>query len=188
MQWNVYKMHVIEEQNIITPCLPIRMHTNSSEDFVLTIVIIFLTKSQCSHFFWRQAREKVQPNQLDQTGVAVLISVVCLLFCGLCIGVLVVLRWRRRRFRLTRTSGTRNPRNTTLPKKYDAFVSYVSHKTDDNFVYKILFPKLEKEMGFRLCIHHRDFTPGEGTFRKFQQTLIKTILKLEWWNYVWVKI
>ncbi len=35
---------------------------------------------------------------------------------------------------------------------------------DENFVYKVLLPKLENEMGFRLCIHHRDFTPGEGKF------------------------
>ncbi len=83
-----------------------------------------------------------------------------LLFCGLVVGLCAVLVLRRRRDKLSRT-GTVG--ETTLPKTYDAFVSYVSRKTDEHFVYKVLLPKLEKEMGFRLCVHHRDFTPGACT-------------------------
>ncbi|XP_033727764.1 neurogenic locus notch homolog protein 2-like [Pecten maximus] len=46
-------------------------------------------------------------------------------------------------------------------KTWDAFVSYKSSDVDENFVLHKLFPKLEKELGFTLCLHHRDFLPGE---------------------------
>ncbi len=46
-------------------------------------------------------------------------------------------------------------------KRYHAFVSYVSSRRDEVFVYHTLLPTLEQE-GFRLCVHHRDFIPGEG--------------------------
>lgn len=47
-------------------------------------------------------------------------------------------------------------------KAYDAFISYKSSKTDQDFVLKQLYPKLETEMGYKLCMHFRDFTPGDG--------------------------
>ncbi|OWF38168.1 toll-like receptor 4 [Mizuhopecten yessoensis] len=46
-------------------------------------------------------------------------------------------------------------------KTWDAFVSYKSADVDQNFVLHTLFPKLEKELGFTLCMHFRDFLPGE---------------------------
>ncbi|OWF36139.1 neurogenic locus notch homolog protein 2-like [Mizuhopecten yessoensis] len=46
-------------------------------------------------------------------------------------------------------------------KTWDAFVSYKSADIDQKFVLNTLFPKLEKELGFTLCLHHRDFLPGE---------------------------
>ena len=122
-------------------------------------------KPQCSKFFWHQGDERVELHQLDQTEFALLVAAAGLLFCGLCVGVMAVLFRRRRRSRLSRTSSTRNFSNNILPKTYDAFVSYVSRKADEHFVYRVLLPKLEKEMGLRLCVHHRDFTPGEGKLR-----------------------
>lgn len=47
-------------------------------------------------------------------------------------------------------------------KTYDAFISYKSTKSDQEFVLKKLYPKLELEMGYKLCMHFRDFTPGDG--------------------------
>ena len=47
-------------------------------------------------------------------------------------------------------------------KLYDAFVSYVSRNEDEDFVYSTLYPKLEQEMGFRLCLHQRDFVIGDS--------------------------
>ncbi len=105
-----------------------------------------------------------ETDQLNQTEVSLLVAAAGLLFYGLCVGVSVVLFRRRRRSRLSRRRSNRNSGHATLPKSYDAFVSYVSRKMDEHFVYKVLLPKLENEMGFRLCVHHRDFTPGEGKF------------------------
>ncbi|KAI5633475.1 TIR domain-containing protein [Phthorimaea operculella] len=41
---------------------------------------------------------------------------------------------------------------------YDAFVSFCHE--DDDFVCQELVPKLE-ELGYKLCIHHRDWPPGD---------------------------
>ncbi|GFN83043.1 toll-like receptor 2 [Plakobranchus ocellatus] len=46
-------------------------------------------------------------------------------------------------------------------KDYDAFVSYKSSPRDERFVLQHLYPKLEEEFGFKLCLHFRDFPPGE---------------------------
>ena len=45
------------------------------------------------------------------------------------------------------------------PFEYDLFVSYNQH--DYQCVDKVLQPKLEDELGLRLCLHHRDFRLGE---------------------------
>ncbi|CAG2240817.1 Toll-like receptor 4 [Mytilus edulis] len=42
---------------------------------------------------------------------------------------------------------------------YDAFISYSDD--DRSFVLKDCIEKLEKEENFRLCIHQRDFMPGQ---------------------------
>ena len=42
---------------------------------------------------------------------------------------------------------------------YDAFVSYC-HTYDYEWVQDTLLPKLEDELGFKLCIGQRDFIPG----------------------------
>ncbi|KAK3600669.1 hypothetical protein CHS0354_029533 [Potamilus streckersoni] len=46
-------------------------------------------------------------------------------------------------------------------KEYDAFVSYKSSPADEKFVLNHLYPILEEELNFKLCIHQRDFPPGE---------------------------
>ena len=45
------------------------------------------------------------------------------------------------------------------PFEYDLFVSY--NRCDYQWVDEILQPKLEDELGLRLCLHHRDFRLGE---------------------------
>ncbi|KAK7918536.1 hypothetical protein WMY93_009820 [Mugilogobius chulae] len=42
---------------------------------------------------------------------------------------------------------------------YDAFVSYNVH--DEEWVYHELVPELEERQGWKLCLHHRDFEPGQ---------------------------
>ncbi|XP_070195471.1 toll-like receptor 13 [Littorina saxatilis] len=57
---------------------------------------------------------------------------------------------------------------------YDAFVSYVSRPEDEEFVYTHLRPKLEQEMGFRLCLHKRDFVIGDTISNNICDTLENT--------------
>ncbi|XP_050400944.1 protein toll [Patella vulgata] len=56
-------------------------------------------------------------------------------------------------------------------KEYDAFISYKSSKNDENFVVHKLYPKLEKELGFKLCLHFRDFLPGEAIANSIIQAI-----------------
>lgn len=50
-------------------------------------------------------------------------------------------------------------KNRRAPSQYDAFVSYNVH--DELWVYEELVPHLEREQGWKLCLHHRDFVPGK---------------------------
>jgi len=50
----------------------------------------------------------------------------------------------------------------TDEKQWDAFISYKSHPVDEQYVLHELYPRLEKEFGFKLCLHFRDFVPGES--------------------------
>ncbi|ELU08886.1 hypothetical protein CAPTEDRAFT_206956 [Capitella teleta] len=52
--------------------------------------------------------------------------------------------------------------NSNAPCQYDAFVSYRTQDPDESFVYKQLRRKLEDEAKLKLCLHGRDFTPGEA--------------------------
>ena len=45
------------------------------------------------------------------------------------------------------------------PFEYDLFVSY--NRSDYQWVDEVLQPKLEDELGLRLCLHHRDFRLGK---------------------------
>ncbi|ESO86685.1 hypothetical protein LOTGIDRAFT_166958 [Lottia gigantea] len=56
-------------------------------------------------------------------------------------------------------------------KEYDAFISYKSSKSDEQFVVQKLYPKLEKELDFKLCLHFRDFLPGEAIANSIIQAI-----------------
>lgn len=49
------------------------------------------------------------------------------------------------------------------PHRYDAFVSY--NIEDELWVYEEMLPALEDQQGWRLCLHHRDFQPGQNSPR-----------------------
>lgn len=42
---------------------------------------------------------------------------------------------------------------------FDAFISYSDEERD--FIFKNIIPNLEQKESLNLCIHHRDFLPGE---------------------------
>ena len=74
--------------------------------------------------------------------------------------------------------------------KYDAFVLYSSIEADRLFVHFKLVSELEKNFGFRLCIHHRDFLGGcdiadciEQAIRTSRKVLVimsENFLRSEW--------
>ena len=55
--------------------------------------------------------------------------------------------------------------------EYDAFVGY--NRGDAEWVFDHLLPAMEEEIGFKLCIHDRDFTPG----RIIEETIVSSIEK-----------
>ena len=53
-------------------------------------------------------------------------------------------------------------------KVRDAFVSYKSSESDEDFVLNKLQPVVEDKFGFRLCLHCRDFVIGACTYIDIQ--------------------
>ncbi|KAK3602706.1 hypothetical protein CHS0354_017148 [Potamilus streckersoni] len=91
---------------------------------------------------------------------------------GACAGALFILllllvaipylMWRHRVILIMKVVHYFQPYEDDDNKKWDAFISYKSHEIDEAFVVRTLYPKLEKELGFKLCLHFRDFVPGES--------------------------
>jgi toll-like receptor 13 len=63
-------------------------------------------------------------------------------------------------FRLQERLGHGSDDRSNSGYTYDAFVSYSNVDEDRLWVHYVLLKKLEKEFGFRLCIHHRNFPGG----------------------------
>ncbi|KAK6179154.1 hypothetical protein SNE40_011574 [Patella caerulea] len=75
--------------------------------------------------------------------------------------VLIYWMWKRREIIAMKIVHFFQPVEDSDGMLFDAFISYKSHPDDEEFVLKTLFPKLEKEMKFKLCLHFRDFVVGE---------------------------
>ncbi|XP_063634253.1 protein toll [Cydia splendana] len=56
------------------------------------------------------------------------------------------------------------------PAKYDAFLSF-SHKDEELVVHKLV-PELEKR-GYRLCVHYRDWAPGESIAEHVSRSVLE---------------
>ncbi|CAC5376996.1 unnamed protein product [Mytilus coruscus] len=72
------------------------------------------------------------------------------------IGLVYRYRWKLCYiYYMTRSKYSRNkPPKSDVTYSYDAFISYSDHEKD-------FIPHLEKEENFKLCLHQRDFVPGE---------------------------
>lgn len=68
-------------------------------------------------------------------------------------------------------------KNKHDPNQYDAFVSYNNH--DEPWVMRELVPRLEGEQGWKLCLHHRDFEPGEEVEEKKS---VSRVLWIGFWD------
>ncbi|XP_046578071.1 low-density lipoprotein receptor-related protein 1-like isoform X1 [Haliotis rubra] len=86
--------------------------------------------------------------------------VVVLVVLGLLVLVAYVLMKKRNIF-IMRVLYYFQPHEDDDGKEFDAFVSYKSSPEDETFVYKTLYQELEKQRSFKLCLHQRDFVPGE---------------------------
>ncbi|XP_048004590.1 protein toll-like [Leguminivora glycinivorella] len=56
------------------------------------------------------------------------------------------------------------------PAKYDAFLSF-SHKDEETVVHKLI-PELERR-GYRLCVHYRDWAPGESIAEHVSRSVLE---------------
>ncbi|ESP05292.1 hypothetical protein LOTGIDRAFT_152123 [Lottia gigantea] len=91
---------------------------------------------------------------------------------GSCIVLLVILlilvvvipycMWKRREIFIMKIMYMFQPYEDDDDKMFDAFISYKSTAKDEDFVLRQLFPRLETENNFKLCLHFRDFIPGEN--------------------------
>ncbi|XP_013401749.1 toll-like receptor Tollo isoform X5 [Lingula anatina] len=88
----------------------------------------------------------------------------CILLLILLIVVAVVMPlylWKHRNILILKIVYYLKPYEDDDEKKYDAFVSFKGRTEDEAFVYRTLALRLENEMNFKLCLHDRDFIPGE---------------------------
>ncbi|VDI52582.1 Hypothetical predicted protein [Mytilus galloprovincialis] len=91
-------------------------------------------------------------------GISVLVVAVILILVG---GLLYRYRWRLRyAYYMTRSKYKSDKLvNTEMTYAYNAFISYSEEEKD--FVINECIPNLEEHEHLRLCIHQRDFIPGE---------------------------
>ncbi|CAC5399744.1 unnamed protein product [Mytilus coruscus] len=93
-------------------------------------------------------------------GIVILMAFSCLIIFW---GLIYRHRWKIRYlyyiFKSKYKETIKTPIHTdTREYEYDAFISY--EENDSNFVHNNLLHKLEEEGGLKLCIHKRDFIPG----------------------------
>ncbi|XP_052080826.1 toll-like receptor 4 [Mytilus californianus] len=105
--------------------------------------------------------------QMEKTCSSHLILIVCVsifvaTFClMIAIGLVYRYRWKLRYIYYMARSKYRQykPVNSNSTYTYDAFISYADHERD--FIINECIPNLEQKWKLKLCIHHRDFLPGE---------------------------
>ncbi|CAL1545382.1 unnamed protein product, partial [Lymnaea stagnalis] len=93
-----------------------------------------------------------------EVAVVAVVTAVCL---GLVFVLLPYTLWRRQWLPMRQLVFYFQEYEDDDDKEYDAFISYKSTPRDERFILHHLYPRLEKELDFRLCLHFRDFPPGE---------------------------
>ncbi|XP_063415142.1 uncharacterized protein LOC134697051 [Mytilus trossulus] len=119
----------------------------------------------CNHDYTGKHCERMRPVKLpvdtSWTWWVIVGSVIVVFFLFAIVGAILYCMWRHRVLMIMKIVHRFQPFEDGDDKEFDAFVSYRSSEADEEFVYKRLYPKLEKEMGFKLCLHYRDFVPGD---------------------------
>ena len=99
-------------------------------------------------------------------------------------------RWNIRTWFL-KVANSGNYKAVTVPYKYDGFVVYSDE--DRQWVHNIMLDEIENVRNLKLCVHHRDFLPGDDideqivrsvdNSRKTLLILTKNFLASEWCLY-----
>ncbi|XP_052081920.1 toll-like receptor 4 [Mytilus californianus] len=99
-------------------------------------------------------------NSYSTIVISVTLGIVVFLIT-LCVGLMYRYRWKLRyMYYMTKSRYYRyKPDDDNESYTYNAFISYSD--VEKNFVIKECIPILEQDDKMKLCIHHRDFLPGE---------------------------
>ncbi|XP_063409948.1 toll-like receptor 4 [Mytilus trossulus] len=106
--------------------------------------------------------EQVIKGCRDYTILVICVSLIlCLAIVAVVAGLIYRYRWKLRyMYYMTKSKWYRyKPPGTEGQYRYDAFISYSD--SEQNFIVRECIPKLEMERNLKLCIHQRDFIPGE---------------------------
>lgn len=108
----------------------------------------------------KQDRVQSSPNIL-----IILVAIAASIVAATCLIVLFICLWQPRSPFLRCSCKCRSKKENVEgnDKLYDAFLAY-SHK-DDDYVTREFIPRLENELGYRLCVYYRDFPVG-GTMEE----------------------
>lgn len=119
----------------------------------------------CLHNYTGDRCEKKKPNYGPVEEVTwylwvVGVCAVILVFLIVLMALVPYLLWRRRVILVMKLVHYFQQYEDDDERIWDAFVSYRSIPQDESFIVHTLRPKLEEELGFKLCLHFRDFIPG----------------------------
>ncbi|RUS71956.1 hypothetical protein EGW08_020284 [Elysia chlorotica] len=105
--------------------------------------------------------EELQPSGLGLEAKAAVGVVAVLMVCLMMLLVVLYALWRRRNITMMKIVYWFHSFEEDDDRDCDAFVSYASADLDRQFVIQVLAPMLEGQMCFSLCLHQRDFLPGQ---------------------------
>lgn len=119
--------------------------------------------------------------------------IVFTIFLILTFVLLVYLMWRKRMIFVMKIVYYLQKYEDSDGKLYDAFISFRSSKSDEFWVLSTLLPTLENEMGFKVCVHFRDFLVGEtisnniiDAIEKSRRTIL--VLSPDYVNGEWTRM
>ncbi|KAK7096678.1 hypothetical protein V1264_003754 [Littorina saxatilis] len=140
--------------------------------------------------------ERLERTCVSYVGVLIGASASCVIVVTLLVGALAYrFRWKLRYLyfasRLGLQRDKRHQEQDQQKFSYDAFVSFATE--DQDFVMGELKSRLEDQQGLTLCIHTRDFTPGQyiasnivDSVQRSRRTLVvvsRALLASDWCHY-----
>ncbi|XP_061176564.1 toll-like receptor Tollo [Saccostrea echinata] len=181
--WGLSKMTLAENQwtcdcNFMVEFLPVL--TNKSvmvsdynnlycitEDLIRNVSIKDVKSEICTNITSDKVTVIRKPNRIQssQSILIILAAIAASIVVATCVIVLSICLWRPRSpfFRCSCKCRSEKGNVGENDKLYDAFLAY-SHR-DDDYVTREFIPRLENELGYKLCVYYRDFPVG-GTMEE----------------------